>query len=95
MVENIGKLFKAKSHIVKLPNGKSGFQGCKLGSSQQPGTQQQQVLLETAFVQTKLLTRIIVYHGMAIDGLEFMYEDSTSQLFGNRGGRAEDFMFGE
>lgn len=94
VVENVLQLFKAKSHIVKLPNGKSGFQGCNLGSNQQPGTQPQQVLLETAFVQTKLLTSIKVYHGVAIDGLEFLYEDSTSQLFGNREGKAEDFTFG-
>jgi hypothetical protein len=28
-----------------------------------------------------------IYHGFALDGIEFVYEDSTSQLFGKRGGK--------
>ena len=94
VIEDIGKLSKAKDHVVKLPNGQSGFKGWKLGFSQQEKTQPQQILLETAFKQTKLLTCIRIFHGFALDGFEFIYEDSTSQLFGNRGGRADDFIFG-
>ena len=94
VIEDVGRLAKTKSHIVKLPNGQMGFTGWKLGFSQQENTQPQQILLETAFRQTKLLTCIRVFHGLALDGFEFIYEDSTSQLFGNRGGRADDFMFG-
>ena len=94
VVEDVGRLVKTKNHVVKLPNGQSGFEGWKLGFSQQENTQPQQILLETAFRQTKLLTCIRVFHGMALDGFEFIYEDSTSQLFGKRGGRADDFLFG-
>ncbi|KAL9126526.1 MAG: hypothetical protein Q9217_004430 [Psora testacea] len=94
VVEDVGQLVKAKDYVVKLPNGQSGFRGVKLGFSQQAGTQPQQVLLETAHIQTKLLTSIKIFHGFALDGMEFMYEDSTSQLFGKRGGRADEFMFG-
>ena len=48
-------------------------------------------------MQTKLLTSIKVYHGFALDGLEFLYEDSTSQVFGKRGGQpgGSEFMFGK
>ena len=95
IVEDFGQIVKSKEHIVKLPNGQSGFKGVKLGSSQQAGTQSQQVLLETAHIQTKLLTSIKVYHGLALDGMEFMYEDSTSQLFGKRGGNADEFILGK
>ena len=89
-------LLKSKDHLVKLPNGQSGFKGCKLGQSGQEGSQAEQVILETAHMQTKLLTSIKVYHGFALDGLEFLYEDSTSQLFGKRGGQpgGSEFMFG-
>ena len=95
IIEDVGKLAKAKDHVVKLPNGHSGFKGWRLGFSQQENTQPQQILLETAFKQTKLLTCIRVFHGFALDGFEFIYEDSTCQLFGNRGGRADDFIFGK
>ena len=89
-------LLKSKNHLVKLPNGQSGFKGCKLGESAQEDSKAEQVILETAYIQTKLLTSIKVYHGFALDGLEFLYEDSTSQLFGKRGGQpgGSEFMFG-
>lgn len=89
-------LLKSKNHLVKLPNGQSGFKGCKLGESAQEGSKAEQIILETAHMQTKLLTSIKVYHGFALDGLEFLYEDSTSQLFGKRGGQpgGSEFMFG-
>ena len=94
-IENIVHLFKAKEHVVKLPKGQLGFKGRKLGDSRQDGSTPQQVLLESAFVQTKLLTCIRVYHGFALDGLEFVYEDTSTQLFGNRSGKADDFLLGK
>ena len=89
--------FKSKSAIVKLPNGQPGFRGSKLGASQQEGSHPQEVLLESAIIQSRLLTSIKVFHGLAIDGVEFFYEDSTSQLFGKRGGQTggSEFMFGK
>jgi len=94
-VDDIGRYMKLKENIVKLPNGQSGFKGCKLGASQQEGSQPQQVILETSYDRKKLLRSIRIYHGFALDGLEFLYEDSTSQLFGKRGGRADEFLFGK
>lgn len=94
-VEDFGQL-KSKSSIIKLPNGQPGFRGSKLGASQQEGSRPEVVILESALAQTKLLTSIKVFHGFALDGVEFFYEDSTSQLFGKRGGQAggSEFMFG-
>lgn len=94
-VEDFGQL-KSKSSIVKLPNGQPGFRGSKLGASKQEGSQPEVVILESALAQTKLLTSIKVFHGFALDGVEFFYEDSTSQLFGKRGGKAggSEFLFG-
>jgi len=95
-VEDFTQLVKSKSNAVKLPKGQSGFIGCKLGHSAQEGSQPQQLILENSYIQTKLLTSIKVYHGFALDGLEFLYEDSTSQLFGKKGGQAggSEFLFG-
>ncbi|KAL8867584.1 MAG: hypothetical protein Q9174_005572, partial [Haloplaca sp. 1 TL-2023] len=94
-VEDFG-LLKSKSSIVKLPNGQVGFKGSQLGTSQQTGSRPEQIILDSAIKQTKLLTSIRIYHGFAIDGIEFCYEDSTSQLFGKRGGQpgGSEFLLG-
>ncbi|GAD99108.1 zinc metalloproteinase [Paecilomyces variotii No. 5] len=84
-VHDLGSL-KSKQSLVKLPNGQPGYKGSKLGFSQMDGTQPHEIILESA-KQTKLLTSIKVYHGFALDGIEFFYEDRTSQLFGKRGGK--------
>jgi len=85
-VEDVGAL-KSKSSLVKLPKSQTGYKSGILGHSSMEGSEPQQLLLESAFVSTKLLTSIKVYHGRALDGLEFCYEDMTSQLFGKRGGK--------
>lgn len=94
-IEDVGQLFKSKTHIVKLPNGQPGFKSVKLGWSQQSGTQTHEVIFDSAHIRTKLLSSIKVWSGHAVDGLEFCYEDSTSQLFGKRGGSSSEFLFGK
>jgi hypothetical protein len=57
----------------------------------------EEVILDCAFKPTKLLTSVKVYHGYALDGVEFCYEDRTSQLFGKRGGKpgGDEFVLGK
>ncbi|KAI4097175.1 MAG: hypothetical protein LQ344_000585 [Seirophora lacunosa] len=86
-VEDFGQLLSKSSAVVKLSNGQVGFKGSQLGTSQQAGSRPEQVILESAIKQTKILTSVKVYHGFAVDGIEFCYEDSTSQVFGKRGGQ--------
>ncbi|KAJ5648433.1 Mannose-binding lectin [Penicillium lividum] len=86
-VEDVGAL-KAKGTLVKLPKSQTGYKSGILGCSSLDGSEPQQLLLECAFIATKLLTSIKVYHGSALDGIEFCYEDMTSQLFGKTGGKA-------
>lgn len=38
------------------------------------------------------IQRIKIYHGSAVDGLEFFYDSGTA-MFGNRGGQPSDFNF--
>ncbi|CAG7989230.1 unnamed protein product [Penicillium olsonii] len=85
-VENISDL-RSKNALVKLPKSQSGYKSGRLGHGTMEGTQQEQLLLECASIKTKLLTSIKVYHGCALDGIEFCYEDATTQLFGKRGGK--------
>ncbi|KAJ5293916.1 hypothetical protein PENANT_c009G08065 [Penicillium antarcticum] len=93
-VEDISQL-KSKNSLVKLPKGQSGYKSGRLGHSAMEGSEPEQLLLEGAFVHHKLLTSIKVYHGLALDGLEFLYADKTSQLFGKRGGKpdGDEFTF--
>ncbi|OAG34928.1 hypothetical protein AYO21_10879 [Fonsecaea monophora] len=85
-----GLTMNALNNVVGL--GKSfesrlGFRSKKLGHSQLDGSQPQELILESIHLQTKLLTSVRVYHGFALDGIEFCYEDGHSQLFGKRGGK--------
>ncbi|KAI9773321.1 MAG: hypothetical protein M1840_007536 [Geoglossum simile] len=85
--------FASKSSVLKLANGQLAFRGSKLGLSELEGTEQQEVILESSLQQTKLLVQIKVYHGRALEGIEFIYEDFTSQLFGKRGVKADESEF--
>lgn len=80
-------LLVSKSSKVKLSNGQLAFRSSKLGASQMEGSTPEEVVFGSAVQQTKLMTKVKVYHGMALDGIEFLYEDSTSQMFGKRGGK--------
>ncbi|KAJ5808372.1 hypothetical protein N7474_009641 [Penicillium riverlandense] len=85
-VEDLSQL-KSKNALVKLPKGQSGYKSGILGQSTMEGSEPEQLLLDCAFINTKLMTSIKVYHGYAVDGIEFCYEDATTQLFGKRGGK--------
>lgn len=91
VVEDFGQLANQKNARVRFPDGRWGYRGSKLGYSQMQGSEPQEVLLESAYIQTKLLLTIRVWSGASVDGVEFIYEDTTSQLFGRRGGHSSDF----
>ena len=103
VVDDVSQLASKKA-LVKMPGGILGsqiggqkaFRGSKLGLSEVEGSQPEEIILHSAVDQTKLLTSIKVYHGFAIEALEFLYEDSSSQLFGKQGGKAgmDEFLFG-
>lgn len=94
-VQDYGQL-RSKDSVIKLPNGQLGFLSSKLGFSQQQGTKSESIILHSALKQTVVLRSIRIYHGLALDGMEFCYEDSTSQLFGKRSGKpgGSEFLFG-
>lgn len=86
-VDDFGQLV-SKSSKVKLANGQAAFRGGKLGFSNMEGSQPEEVLFWHTVDSKKVLMSVRVYYGRALDGVEFFYEDHTSQLFGKRGGKA-------
>ncbi|RMZ81994.1 hypothetical protein DV737_g2319, partial [Chaetothyriales sp. CBS 132003] len=83
--------------LSKSRDARQGFRSNRLGHSSMEGSKPQEVILESVVLQTKLLTSVKVYHGFALDGLEFCYEDGHTQLFGKRGGKSggDEFVLGE
>lgn len=84
----------SKDSMLKLPNGQYAFRSSKLGLSQMNGSTPDQVILHSSVQPSTLLTQVKFYHGFALDGVEFCYEDSTTQLFGKRGGSCSNFNLG-
>ncbi|PWW80677.1 hypothetical protein C7212DRAFT_350072 [Tuber magnatum] len=73
-----------KSSKVQLPNGYGvAFKSSSLGRPKAGGSIPQQLILHTV-TPGRMLTSIRVFHNSALGGLEFMYEDSSTQLFGRR-----------
>ncbi|KAH8157153.1 hypothetical protein CIB48_g11093 [Xylaria polymorpha] len=76
---------------VKLtsgPLGKVAYRSTKIGASQLKDSEPQEVVFSNAVASiNRILVRVTVYHGDAVDGLEFHYDDGSSQLLGKRGGK--------
>lgn len=75
-----------KGSKIKLQNGRLAFRSSRLGLSEMEGSTLEEVVFHSTIQHTKLLTQVRVYHGNSLDGIEFVYEDSTTQMFGKRGG---------
>ncbi|KAI1082596.1 putative peptidase family-domain-containing protein [Whalleya microplaca] len=78
----------SKGSSLKLSTfGQSAYRSEKLGSSQMEGSEPHEFIFTSVKEKTRVLSRIVFYHGFALDGLEFFYDDESSQLFGKRGGK--------
>ncbi|KAK5082057.1 hypothetical protein LTR05_007199 [Lithohypha guttulata] len=86
MMNMVGKSFGDKRY---------GFKSKKLGHSSMNGSKPQEIILQSCIYQNKLLLSVKVWAGMALDGIEFCYEDGSSQLFGKSGGSVSEFQLDE
>lgn len=80
----------SKESALRLGNaitGKTAYRSQRLGLSKMEGSTPQEFLFTSAAKQDRVLSRIMFYHGSALDGMEFIYDDESSQLFGKRGGK--------
>lgn len=88
----------SKSSSVKLssvPLGKSGFRGKQVGCEDtEKGSQTQEVIFKNAVKQSRVISRVIVYSDPSVVyGLEFVYDDATTQLLGEKGGEVTGDAF--
>lgn len=86
MMTMVGKSFGDK---------RLGFKSKKLGASSMQDSRPHEIVLQSSIYSSKLLLSVKVWAGLAVDGLEFCYEDGTSQLFGKAGGGAHEFLLGK
>ncbi|KAI1190373.1 metallopeptidase [Nemania serpens] len=78
---------KSSLKLTSGPLSKLAYRSTKIGSSQLKDSEPQEVVFSNALTSiNRILTCVTVYHGNAVDGLEFHYDDGSSQLFGKRGG---------
>ncbi|KAH9890851.1 putative peptidase family-domain-containing protein [Xylariomycetidae sp. FL2044] len=77
----------SKDVALRLSYGLHAYRGKKVGASKLEGSESQEVLFTSSTRQERVMSRIVVYHGRAVDGIEFFYDDESSQLFGKRGGK--------
>lgn len=81
------RAFTGKESFVKIGNGKTASKSVRLGAYKMEGSEPQDVVFTSAVKQDRVMSRIVVYHGSSLDGLEFVYDDDSTQLFGKRGGK--------
>ncbi|KAI1130144.1 metallopeptidase [Nemania abortiva] len=85
---------KSSLKLTSGPLGKVAFRSTKIGASQLKDSEPQEVVFSNAMTSVnRILTSVTVYHGDAVDGLEFHYDDGSSQLFGRRGGKTSGDRF--
>jgi hypothetical protein len=96
-IENYTEFANPKKARLKLPDGRPAYRGSPLGYSQLPGSRPQEVIFDSSVNQRVLMTSVRVHYGSAIDGLEFLYENGTSQVFGEtrpqHGRNVGEFLF--
>jgi hypothetical protein len=92
----------SKASTLKLsfgigPLAQTAYRGSKLGLSQMEGSEPHEFIFTSVKEKKRVLSRVVAYHGFALDGLEFFYDDGSSQLFGKRGGKpgGDAFEMGE
>ncbi|OIW26824.1 hypothetical protein CONLIGDRAFT_489852 [Coniochaeta ligniaria NRRL 30616] len=88
----------SKQSAFRLPStvpgmGKMAYRGKKLGLSQMEGSQPHEFVFTSVLRSDRVLSRIVFYHGFALDGMEFVYDDDSRQLFGKRGGKPGGDVF--
>ncbi|KAG5958499.1 hypothetical protein E4U56_005481 [Claviceps arundinis] len=87
--------FTSKGSMVKLGGNKLAFRSQVLGAAKMDDCEQQNLVFTSALKTDKVMSQVIAYHNSALHGLEFVYDDNTTQLLGERGepGASQTFDF--
>ncbi|KAK2612120.1 hypothetical protein QQS21_001850 [Conoideocrella luteorostrata] len=91
------KDFTSKGSMIKLAGGKMASRGQKLGDYETAACEQQEFIFTSVEKQGRVMSQITAYHNSSLQGLEFSYDDNTSQILGKGEGNEEcgTFEFGE
>ncbi|PKS07098.1 hypothetical protein jhhlp_005697 [Lomentospora prolificans] len=84
------KTLCSKESTVKLgKTGRLGFRGQMVGLSRLQNTQAHEVVFVPSGSKgkTRVVSKIVVFHGRAVDGLEFVFDDGSVEMFGKKGGK--------
>ncbi|KKA28044.1 hypothetical protein TD95_001537 [Thielaviopsis punctulata] len=81
----------SKASYFKIDTGKMASRSQYLGRVD--GEKVKDEVFTSSIKPERIMSKVIVHHGGAVDGLEFVYDDKSSQLFGNRGGSPSVFEF--
>jgi len=97
-VDDFAKTCSKEVACLKIPSAvpglpKTAFRGKKLGLSAMKGSEAHEFVFTSALRQDRVLSRVVVYHGLALDGMEFVYDDDSRQLFGKKGGKPGGDVF--
>ncbi|KAI3396045.1 hypothetical protein diail_541 [Diaporthe ilicicola] len=84
---------ESKLTVGNPVTGWTAYRGKKLGMSGMDGTQPVEFVFTSATKQERVLSRIVFYHGAALDGMEFIYDDDSKQVFGSIGGNVQVGVF--
>ncbi|KAG5995310.1 hypothetical protein E4U52_000178 [Claviceps spartinae] len=76
--------FTSKGSMVKLGGNKLAFRSQVLGAAKTDDCEQQNLVFTSALKIDKVMSQVIAYHNSALHGLEFVYDDNTTQLLGER-----------
>ncbi|KAK4099904.1 hypothetical protein N658DRAFT_428908 [Parathielavia hyrcaniae] len=97
-VDDFARLCSKEAACVKIPSAvpglpKTAFRGMRLGLSRTDGSEPCEFVFASALGRDRVLSGVVVYHGLAVDGIEFVYDDDSRQLFGKKGGKAGGDVF--
>ncbi|KAG6031228.1 hypothetical protein E4U40_007321 [Claviceps sp. LM458 group G5] len=76
--------FTSKGSMVKLGGNKLAFRSQVLGVAKTDDCEQQDLVFTSALKTDKVMSQVIAYHNSALHGLEFVYDDNTTQLLGEK-----------
>lgn len=90
--------FASKDSTVKIPGGPlsggTAYMSRSVGSSKMDGSKPQDLIFTSTIRQDRVMSRVVIFSGSALDGMEFIFDDETTQLFGNRKEKGDTFELG-
>jgi hypothetical protein len=88
-IRDFREMASCEAASLKLETGKVAFRGKAVGGSSlqdvETDAPQQDLVWSSAVVSERILSDISVYHNGAISGIEFVFDDGSSQLLGAKG----------